>query len=544
MALRQLGVEVVFGIVGIPVIEVADSCQKAGIRFIGFRNEQAATYAASIYGYLTGNPGVALVVGGPGVVHALAGVENARANRFPLLLLAGSSETHLRGKGAFQQLNQISLLRASGAKFAEQPPDLHELPRLVEQGYRTSYFGIPGATYIDLPADIIQSTQVPETIPVLHPPGKAPRSAGDPDKVNTLAAVLRKAKWPLLIIGKGCASAQAESAVRRLQEETGLAFLPTPMGKGVVPDSAPANVSAARSQALRKADIIVVLAARLNWILHYGEQPRFSPDVKIWQVDTAAEEIGVNGGCDGILGDVGLVCDQIADAVSGWHAPPLPPDLQAKRRANEERAQSKELVVKRQLTYEPVFAILRQIFESEDVILVSEGANTMDISRASFPMENPRRRLDAGTNATMGLGIGYAIAAKVALPHSKVVAIEGDSAFGFSALEIETAVRNKLHIIVVVMNNSGVYHGSDPELYKPSTDKPLPSTALGLETRYDLLAESLGARGFLCRNLNDVASSAKEALSAHQVCVLNVILDPAKDKKLEFGWMSSAKPKI
>lgn len=540
-ALKQLGISAVFGIVGIPVIEVAEACQAVGIRFIAFRNEQAATYAASVYGYITGKPGVALVVGGPGVVHALAGVENARANRFPLLLLAGSSETLLRGKGAFQQLDQISLLRNVGAKFAEQPPNLEQLPTLVEQAYRVAYFGIPGVTYIDLPADLIQGQQDGKRIPVLRAPGRAPRSAGDPSKISEVAESLRHASWPLLIVGKGCAFARAERAVRDLQKQAGLAFLPTPMGKGVIPDSDPANVSAARSMALHKADVILVLGARLNWILHYGEQPKFKPGVKIWQVDIAAEEIGTNGGTDGVLGDLGLVCDQIRVALRDWQAPALPEVIQSKRHMNEEKARKKESKVGNLLTYEPVFSTLRQIFQSEDVILVSEGANTMDISRTSFDLEKPRSRLDAGTNATMGVGIGYAIAAKVANPTSTVVAIEGDSAFGFSAVEIETAVRSKLPMIIVVMNNSGVYHGSDPKAYNSDNDKPLPTTALGLETRYDLLSVSLGGLGFLCHNLDDVASSAKKALESNRVCVLNIIIDPAKDKKLEFGWMSSAK---
>ncbi|PRT53191.1 Putative 2-hydroxyacyl-CoA lyase [Wickerhamiella sorbophila] len=541
-SLKELGVEHIFGIVGIPVIEVAEACIAKGINFISFRNEQTATYAASIYGYLTGKPGVTLVVGGPGVVHALAGVENARVNRSPLLVLAGSSETHQRGMGAFQQLDQVALMR-SHTKFAEQPATPSDVPRLIEQAYRYSYFGKAGATYVDLPADIIQgSGTITSPLKVAGPP---PRSIADPHRIAKAAALLKSAKFPLLIVGKGAAYARAETSIRAVQSQTNVAFLPTPMGKGVVPDSVSTNMSACRSGALKQADVILVLGARLNWILHYGQAPKFAKDVQIIQVDNDADVLGDNGGSAdlGILGDVDLVATQLLQALKGWKAPNIPEALASTREKNEKKAAAKEQQPANQLLkYEPVYKVIRNRLANvkAPIVFVSEGANTMDISRSSFPLDSPRSRLDAGTNATMGVGLGYAIAAKTANPESIVVAIEGDSAFGFSGLEIETAVRHKLPMIIYVMNNSGVYHGVDPGLYK--TNKPLPSTALSLDVAYHKLAESLGAKGFLAKTLQEVDQATKEALSNDSVNLINVIIDPAKDKKLEFGWMASTKP--
>lgn len=548
--LRILGVKHMFGIVGIPVIEIADACINEGIQFISFRNEQAAAYAASVYGYLTGNPGILLTVGGPGVIHSLAGVVNSNANRWPLVLIAGSLETSQRGMGGFQQLDQIALLKPM-TKFAEQPASLLTVPNLIEDAFRISYFGRPGATYIDLPADIITSNiDAQEGSKLLHSIknlGAAPRAPGDPTRVAAAAKLLRGARAPLLIVGKGCAYARAESNIRALQHQTKMAFLPTPMGKGVINDNNPFNVSAARSEALRDSDVILVVGARLNWMLHFGKPPRFNQYAKIIQVDSVAEELGKNGGDPeyGILGDVDLVTQQLMVELRGWQAPPLLPKIITRRSENQQKASQREHPTPGPLHYEPVYKAIREVLEEKvqgKILYVSEGANTMDISRSSFPLKEPRTRLDAGTNATMGVGLGYAIAAKLVEPAATVVLIAGDSAFGFSAMEVETAARNRLSLVIYVMNNSGIYHGVGEEHYKQSA--PLPSTALSLNTDYHVLAESLGARGYLATNIEEVKLTTVAAIESNEVCVINVILDSGKDKPLKFAWNSNASQKL
>ncbi|CAN6674920.1 2-hydroxyacyl-CoA lyase [Trichomonascus vanleenenianus] len=548
-SLVDLGVEHVFGIVGIPVIEVAEAIIARGINFVSFRNEQAATYAASIYGFLTGKPGVALVVGGPGVIHALSGVENAQANRFPLLLLAGSSETHQRSKGAFQELNQVAALQPY-TKLSVQPASAASVPYYVEKAYRTAYFGKPGATYVDLPADLIQAKNV-ESAERISNPGLAPKTMGDPARIAQAIEALSSAKSPLLIVGKGAAYAQAESIIREFHTVTKMPFLPTPMGKGVIPDDDELNVSAARSAALKNADVVLLLGARLNWILHYGDSPKFKEDVKIIQVDSSPEELGNNAGSAklGIAGDINLVVEQLLSAAKAvnWKSPPLLKAISSVKAKNVAKAAAFEsdasvYPLKYQQVYKVIRDTLNTVSAGRNIVYVSEGANTMDISRSSFPLNSPRNRLDAGTNATMGVGLGYAIAAKVAQPQDLVVAIEGDSAFGFSGIEVETAVRSKLPMIVYIMNNSGVYHGVDPSAYK--SGKPLPSTALQLDTAYHAMAESLGADGYFATTLEEVKAATEKAVTSNKVAVINVIIDSGKDKKLEFGWMASTKPKL
>lgn len=553
-SLYDLGIRHVFGIVGIPVIEVAEACIAQGIKFVAFRNEQAATYAASAYGYLTGKPGVSLVVGGPGVVHALAGAENAKANGFPVMLLAGSAESHQRVKGAFQQLDQVSVAQPY-TKFAAQPASVPDVPFLMEKAYRTAYFGRPGCTYLDLPADIIQGKISTNSDSALNTdPGPAPKTMGEPNRIEQAVRVLQSAKSPLLIVGKGAAYGKCEKEVRELHSRTKLPFLPTPMGKGVIPDDDDLNMSAARSAALKSADVILLLGARLNWILHYGEAPRFDPNVKIIQVDIHPEELGNNAGSPhlGIVGDIGLVCQQLLqNGLSSYSAPPILKSIAEKRGNNIQKAEKVESEpdTGKPIKYQQVYKTIREslggiVPKTQNIVYVSEGANTMDISRTSFSLNSPRNRLDAGTNATMGVGLGYAIAAKQAQPDDLVVAIEGDSAFGFSAVEIETAVRSKLPMVIYVMNNSGVYHGVDPSAYQEDATKPLPPTALQLDSKYHILAESFGAKGYLASTLDQVKTATLEAVKSNQVAVINVIIDSGKDKKLEFGWMASTKPKL
>ncbi|KAK9493792.1 thiamine pyrophosphate enzyme, N-terminal TPP binding domain-containing protein [Lipomyces doorenjongii] len=546
-SLYDLGVRVIFGIVGIPVIEVADACIEKGIRFISFRNEQSASYAATAYGYLTGKPGVCLVVGGPGVLHAIAGIGNSTSNCFPLLLLAGSSESHQVYKGAFQEIDQVSMLTPF-TKFAGRPPSLSLLPSTIEKAYRLAYYGRPGATYIDLPADYIQgSVDRMETQP-LCPASAAPKVMADASRVKKAAQLIRNAKLPLVIIGKGAAYGQAEDAIRELIDKKSIPFLPTPMGKGVVPDSSPLNFAAARSAILRTSDVILLLGGRLNWILHYGEPPKFREGVKIVQVDIANEEIGNNNSGNaeyGLVGDIDLVVRQLSAELQDYKFPSIPKALIASREENFAVSEKKANNAILPLTYQHCYKIIKDAIRATDTraIFVSEGANAMDIARSAFDVEEPRQRLDAGTMATMGVGVGYAIAAAAACPDHLPVCIEGDSAFGFSAMELETATRSGLPMAIFVMNNNGVYHGVEPAAYSASPAKPLPSTALGFETRYDLIAEAVGGKGLIARTPEELKEAATTALTNGAVTVVNVILDPGAKTKLEFGWLASTKKK-
>jgi 2-hydroxyacyl-CoA lyase 1 len=567
-ALHELGVRVIFGLVGIPVVQIAEEAIALGIRFIAFRNEQAASYAATAYGYLTGRPGVCLVVGGPGVLHAMAGIGNSSANAFPMLLLAGSSETHLVTKGAFQELDAISLL-APHTKIAIRST-LDSIVPSITNAYRTSWYGRPGTGFVDLPADVIQGEG--EYSPAQVVP-TAPKLAADPERIKTVTQLLKSAKAPLIILGKGAAYAQAESLIRQLIDQTQIPFLPTPMGKGILPDSHPLNTSTARSTALLGADMILILGARLNWILHYGEAPKYNPSVKIIQVDICAHELGKNNGDAslGIVGDINIVTSQLLASLQNWRyntsSSKYIQTIQASTAKNEAKAASAAKIAKIPMTYQHTFSIIKETIHAlsppEDgrVVYVSEGANTMDISRSAFPVSHPRLRLDAGTHATMGVGLGYAIAAHCAynLPSAeassgpspapkKIICLEGDSALGFSLAEIETMARYKMDILIFVINNGGVYQGDSESadawrgLQGKSKDGSakggLRSTSLGWEVKYEMVAEMCGGRGYFVRTPEELRRATREGFLAtgEGPTVVNVVIEAGEAKALVSFW--------
>jgi len=429
---------------------------------------------------------------------------------------------------------------------------------------------------VDLPADLIQGT-VSDGADIEHAKlvTSAPTGAGDEAKIFKIAQLLKAAKAPLVVVGKGAAYARAEGVIRELIDKTSIPFLPTPMGKGVLPDSHPANTGAARSAALQHADIVLVLGARLNWILHFGDAPKWNPAARFIQVDISPEEIGRNRGDPelGIVGDVNVITSQLIRELGTWSYDTSNSDyvakLSASKQKNEGNAAKKAKEDKVPMTYARTFDIIKSALhslsppEEGGIVYVSEGANTMDISRSVFPVEHPRLRLDAGTYATMGVGLGYAIAAHAAYNGSsgaassgpaqrkKIVALEGDSAFGFSAMEVETMARYQMDVLIFVINNGGVYHGDSAtadqwlERQKKSVEGAneggLRSTSLGWEVGYEKIAEACGGLGFLVRTPEELEKAAIEGFKAKVPVIVNVIIEAGAAKKLEFGWQASSK---
>ncbi|KAI4127279.1 MAG: hypothetical protein LQ338_003283 [Usnochroma carphineum] len=562
--LHGLGVRVIFGLVGIPVVQVAEEAIALGIQFIACRNEQAASYAATAYGYLTGKPGVCLVVGGPGVLHAMAGIGNASANGFPMLLLAGSCETHLLTKGAFQELDAVALLTPHTKTSARATID--SVSQSLLHAYRVACYGRAGASFVDLPADVIQGWGVQQLTPTVPP---APRGGADPDQVTRSVELIKRAKAPLIVVGKGAALARAESTIRALVDHANIPFVPTPMGKGVLQDSHSLNASSARSSALRDADVVLILGARLNWILHFGDSPKWSEDVQFIQADSCVEEIGHNNRSPelGLVGDINIICKQLLAALNNWKYDLNSPYMTSIRLNREKNGANAAKAAKRDTTpmnYHRAFDVIKGTLhrltpvEDGNIVYVSEGANTMDISRSVFPVEHPRLRMDAGTYATMGVGLGYAMAAHCAYNmhkpersgtanmRKKIVCFEGDSAFGFSMAEIETMARYRMDVLIFVLNNGGIYHGDCAEANQwfklqsmtrdGSAKAGLRSTSLGWEVGYEQMATMCGGKGFLVRTPEELEKATEEGFKADVPVVINIIIESGHEKKLEFAW--------
>ena len=554
LCLQQQGIRAMFGVIGIPIVEVGIAAQRAHLKFVSCRNEQTASYAASIGGYLTGVPSALLSVAGPGVIHSLAGVGNAWANRWPLLLISAGVTRALRYRGAFQEADQLDLVRPF-TKFAAQVHHLPLLPLLVDRAVREATYGRPGPVYLELPTELV--LQVVDKADVQwHPPCPSPpRPLAPPASIQAALALLLTASNPLLVLGKGAAYARAETSLQRLMTTLPLPFLPTPMAKGLLPDLHPLCVSAARSHALAHADVLLVVGARLNWQLHFGDQGRFRDSARLIHVDIAAEELG-NGrpAAVPLCGDAAAILGQLCDAVEG-HGGSRPDyavwmgTLAAIVQRNNAATRQLGLQSASPASYYRAFAALAAVLPA-DALLVSEGANTMDISRTCLLHSTPRTRLDAGTFATMGLGVGYAMAAAISCsPPRKVVAVQGDSAFGFSAMDFETVVRYDLNITFVVFNNSGVYGGaSEQEREEARRDVwGQPVTALSYHTEYERLGTMFGGRGkgWRVEKSEELEGVLREAVEWEGPSVVNLIIQTQQGRRAAtHSWMSVGKAKL
>lgn len=540
-SLKQQGVDYMFGIVGFPVQPIAAEAQKAGIKYIGMRNEQSASYAAQAVGYLTGRPGACLVVSGPGVVHGLAGLANAQQNFWPMILIGGASPTYQNGMDSFQEERQVHIA-SPFCKFAHGVEHVHRIPFYVEKAVRQSIYGRPGPVYLDMPDDIIcgeiDEADVPQVATIPEPP----RTTAPLENVEAALDLLETAKRPLVIVGKGMAWSRAEDELRAFIDRTKLPFLASPLGKGVVDDSHPLSVGAARSHALKEADVIFLMGARLNWIMHYGLPPRFGKDVKIIQLDVAAEAIGNNVPTQvPLVGDGKAVVGQLNKALQSrqWFYPSDTDWHKAIAQKAAGNAKAIQPMIDDDSIPTNYYRALKDIREwlPEDAVIIGEGANTMDIGRTQMPNKAPRLRLDAGSYGTMGIGMGFAIAAAVVHPDRPIVSVSGDSAIGFSGMEIETACRLDLPVKIVVLSNGGIGSGVDAF---PEDRMTLPPRALTIGSGYEKMMEAFGGKGFYVEDPKKLRGALDEAMAYKGPALVNVRLHPnAGRKPQEFHWHTS-----
>jgi 2-hydroxyacyl-CoA lyase 1 len=537
-SLKQQGVEYMFGIVGIPVIPIAMYAQREGIKFYGFRNEQAASYAAAAVGYLTGRPGVCLGVSGPGMIHGIAGMANAWSNCWPMILIGGANDSYQNGQGAFQEAPQIETARPY-AKYVARPDSVARLPFFVEQAVRSTISGRPGAAYLDLPGDIITG-EVEED--QLQWPRRCPdpvRTLAPEENVEAALAALKSAERPLVVVGKGAAYARAEGEVKKFLEATQLPFLASPMGKGVMPDDHPLSIAPARSHALQNADVVLLMGARLNWMMHFGMPPRFNENVKVIQMDISPEEIGTNVPTEvALVGDAKAITGQLnaSLAKSPWQYPSETTWWTGMRKKIDENSASVAEMAKSDavpMGYYRVFDEIRNLIP-KDAIIQNEGASTMDIGRTMMPNFLPRHRLDAGTFGTMGVGLGQAIAAAAVHPEKKVVCIEGDSAFGFSGMEVETAARYGMNITFIIVNNNGI--GGGPDELDPTK---VPPSAYTPNARYEKMAEIYGGKGYYVTKPEDLKPILEEAMAQTKPAIVNIMIDAKSQRKpQQFAWLT------
>jgi oxalyl-CoA decarboxylase len=547
-AMKLNGIDTIYGLVGIPITDLARLAQASGIRFIGFRHETSAGNAAAAAGFLTRRPGVCLTVSAPGFLNGLVALANATTNCFPMIQISGSSERPLVDlqRGDYEELDQLSAARPF-AKAAYRIGRVEDIGLGVARAVRTAVSGRPGGVYLDIPAAVLGQTidaaAAARTIWRVVDP--APRQLPAPEAVDRAVDLLARAQRPLIVLGKGAAYAQADNVIRQFVETTGIPYLPMSMAKGLLPDSHPRSVAAARSLALARADVVVLVGARLNWLLGHGESPPWSADVKFVQVDIAASEFDSNRPIAAPLaGDIGSVLSALLERVA---AHPIAVSTAwtgelADRRAHNDAAMRGRLAEDPHPMrfYNALRAVRGVLQRYPDVYLVNEGANTLDIARNVIDMQTPRHRLDSGTWGVMGVGMGYAIAAAIETGRP-VVAIEGDSAFGFSGMEFETICRYGLPITVVILNNGGVYRGDERPANRGVAGTDPAPTVLNAHARHELIAEAFGGKGYHVTTPTELQSALTAALASNGPAIVDCELDPATG--VESGHLTGLNPK-
>jgi oxalyl-CoA decarboxylase len=532
-ALKLNGVSTIYTVPGIPITDLGRMAQAAGIRVVSFRHEQNAGNAAAIAGFLTKKPGICLTVSAPGFLNGLTALANATTNCFPMILISGSSEREIVDlqQGDYEEMDQLAIARPL-CKAAYRVLHAADIGIGVARAIRSAVSGRPGGVYLDLPGKLLSQVMNAEAgakslVKVVDP---APAQIPAPAAVRRALDLLKSAKRPLIILGKGAAYAQADDAIRALIEKSGIPFLPMSMAKGLLPDTHPQSAGAARSTVLRDSDLVMLIGARLNWLLSHGKGKAWGEpgSKKFIQIDIEPKEIDSNVEISApVVGDVGSCVSALLDAMgSNWPSPPADWLAAVQKKKEENIAKMRPRLMKNSvpMDYYGALGALRTIVqERPDAILVNEGANTLDLARGVIDMYQPRKRLDVGTWGVMGIGMGFAIAAAIQTG-KPVLAVEGDSAFGFSGMEVETICRYKLPVCIVVFNNDGIYRGTD---LNPSGGSDPAPTVFVKDARYDKLAEAFGGVGVHVTTPDELKSAVNRAMDSGTPTLINAVIDPA-----------------
>lgn len=546
MSLHKIGVDKMYGLVGIPVTEVAYIAQEEGIKFVGFRHEQQAGMAAATHGFLTKTPGVLLTVSSLGFLNGLTSTINATVNCYPMIQISGSSDrdTVDMQQGAYEELDQFAVARplVKAAYRVNKPEDI---PTAVVRAYRAAISGRPGGVYLDMTVaslgGVIDADKANALIDAMIPPvDPVAEVAPNADSVKRAADLIAGARKPVFLLGKGAAYAQVDDKIRNLIESTGIPYYPMSMAKGLLPDNHPLSALSARSTIMKEADVVVLVGARLNWLLSRGHG-KWNPDGKFVQLDIDPVEIDCNRHIAApVVGDLGLSLDALSAALAGCKLsadPQWVKEIQAitvaKNASFAKRLEPQTVP----MTHWSALSAAKKVIEANpDVILVNEGANTLDDTRDAIDMSLPRHRIDCATWAIMGMGMGSAIGAAVATG-KQVVAIEGDSAFGFSGMDFSTICRFNLPVTVCIFNNGGIYNGIGVNLSNDGDPAP---TTLDVKARYDKLAEAFGAQNYYVTTPAEFATALTEAIVSKKPCLIDVQL--AADSGKESGHIGYLNP--
>ena len=543
-AFKLNGIETIYGLPGIPVTDLARLAQAEGMRVISFRHEQNAGNAAAAAGYLTQKPGLCLTVSAPGFLNGLTALANATTNCFPMILVSGSSEREIVDlqQGDYEEMDQLNIAKPH-AKAAFRVLHAEDIGIGVARAIRAAVSGRPGGVYLDLPAKLLAQTMdaAAGRKSLVRVVDAAPRQLPAPESVSRALELLKRAKRPLILLGKGAAYAQADAAVRELVEKSGIPYLPMSMAKGLLPDNHPQSASAARSFVLAESDVVMLIGARLNWLLSHGKGKTWGSPKQFIQIDIAPTEIDSNVAIAApVIGDIGSCVAALAEGIGADFPKPAADWLAAvaeRKNKNLTKMAATLAADPTPMNFHSALSVLRDVVKANpDITIVNEGANTLDYARSIIDMYQPRKRLDCGTWGIMGIGMGFAVGAAVETG-KQVIAIEGDSAFGFSCMEVETICRYGLPVCIVVFNNNGVYRGTD---VNPSGGKDVAPTVFVKGARYDKMMEAFGGKGYHVTTTKALQQALDEAIALGKPVLINAVIDESAGT--ESGRLTNLNP--
>ena len=523
-ALKLAGVEDIFYLMGGPMLAAEKACEDEDIRMIDVRHEQAAAMMANAYARLRNRPGICMAASGPGVINLTTGMANALVDGAPVVAFGGSSPVSAYGRQAFQEIDQMAIMEPC-VKHAIRAHHAERIPELVKDALQIAVAGKPGPVYVDLPGDVLYKPVDADTIDwhFAERPLLRPRPAGDPADVARLADALAAAERPVLVSGTGVLWSEAWPELHQLVDMLGMPFYTTPQGRGVIPEDHPCCYPSARSMAFREADLILVVGTRLNYVVNHLAPPRFAADATVARIDIDPGEIATSPRpLDiGIAGDAKRVLTALNAALAGRADPERYAPWRSKLAARVEAKRAQPGDNSRSDT-QPIhpLRLCQDVtdFMDRDAILVVDGQEILNYGRQAMPTHAPGHRMNSGPFGTMGVGLPLGLGAKVAKPDTQVIVVHGDGSFGLNAMELDTAVRHGIPVLVVISLNGG-WTAADP----PGK----PGRNLGF-TRYDQMAAALGCYSDYVEDPKDLGAAlrrAQDAVDSGQVALVNVKTD-------------------
>jgi acetolactate synthase-1/2/3 large subunit len=521
-ALKQHGTTHVFTLCGGHIQAIYDGCLDEGIRVVDVRHEQTAGHAADGYARVTGRPGVCAVTAGPGVTDVVTAVANAQRAGIPIVVIGGAGPRALCDMGSLQDMDAVTLMRPI-TKWSVQVPEVRRIEEYIDAAFRIAQANVPGAVFLEMPLDLLMNMSDDAERPLTRPLPEPPRPNGDPRALSQASRVLAESSRPAFLVGTQIRWSPARDAIKKAADAIQAPFFLNGMARGGLPPEHPNLFARARKLALAQADAVFVFGTPFDFRVDYGRSPTWAPGARIVQVDLDGAELGRNRAIDvAIHGDSGLVLEHLAASASSsakvdrsaWLATVRAEE--AKRRAKMEAELSSEASPPNPLR---VCAELGKRLGPNDVV-VGDGGDFIATAASVLKLEWPQVWMDPGPLGTLGVGPGYAMAAKLVRPDAHVVLVYGDGSFGLHALEFEAMVRQGIAVIAVIGNDAGwtQIRRGQVELYGEAR-----AVATALEyTRYEKVVEAVGGFGAWVERLEDLAPALDAAFASKKASCVNV----------------------